>query len=51
VAILHIALPAYRWFFLISVLIGFVIAGALTLWHELRPIKEAEVQNKHPLGL
>ena len=29
VATLLIALPAYRWFFLISVLIGLVIAGGL----------------------
>ena len=29
VAILLIALPAYRWFFLISVVIGAVIAGGL----------------------
>jgi uncharacterized membrane protein YedE/YeeE len=32
VAILLMALPAYRLFFLISVLIGLVIAGGLTLW-------------------
>ncbi len=51
VAILLIALPAYRWFFLISVLIGLVIAGGLTLWHRLRPIKEEDIENKRPLGL
>jgi MFS family permease len=51
VAVLLIALPAYRWFFLISVLIGLVIAGGLTLWHRLRPIKEEDVHNKRPLGL
>jgi MFS family permease len=51
VAILLIALPAYRWFFLISVLIGLVIAGGLTLWHKLRPIKEHDVHPKKPLGL
>jgi len=51
VAILLIWLPAYRWFFLISVLIGLVIAGGLTLWHRLRPIKEEDVHNKRPLGL
>jgi MFS family permease len=51
VAILLIALPAYRWFFLISVLIGLVIAGGLALWHKLHPIKDAEVENKRPLGL
>jgi hypothetical protein len=51
VTILLIALPAYRWFFLISVLIGLMIAGGLALWHRLRPIKEVEVHNKRPLGL
>ncbi|MGB9073546.1 MAG: hypothetical protein WCC22_12970 [Terriglobales bacterium] len=51
VAVLLIALPAYRWFFLISVLIGLVIAGGLTLWHRLRPIKEEDVNPKRPLGL
>ena len=51
VAILLIALPAYRWFFLISVLIGLVIAGGLALWHKLRPIKEQDVHPKRPLGL
>ncbi|MBI1741165.1 MAG: hypothetical protein HYR57_09840 [Candidatus Koribacter versatilis] len=51
VAILLIALPAYRWFFLISVLIGLVIAGGLMLWHRLRPIKDEDVENKRPLGL
>jgi len=51
VAILLIALPAYRWFFLISVLIGLVIAGGLMLWHRLHPIKEQDVHPKRPLGL
>jgi hypothetical protein len=51
VAILLIALPAYRFFFLISVLIGLVIAGGLTLWHRLRPIKDEDVNPKRPLGL
>ena len=51
VAILLIALPAYRMFFLISVLIGIVIAGGLTLWHRLRPLKEEDIENKRPLGL
>jgi hypothetical protein len=51
VAVLLIMLPAYRWFFLISVLIGLVIAGALKFWHRLHPVKEAEVHNKRPLGL
>jgi MFS family permease len=51
VAILLIMLPAYRWFFLISVLIGLVIAGGLTLWHRLHPIEEQDVESKRPLGL
>jgi hypothetical protein len=52
VALLLIALPAYRLFFLISVLIGLVIAGGLTLWHRLHPITEEDVQQpKRPLGL
>ena len=51
VAILLIALPAYRWFFLISVLIGLVIAGGLTVWHKLHPMEEKDVEPKRPLGL
>jgi hypothetical protein len=51
VAILLVALPAYRWFFLISVVIGLVIWRGLAFWHKLRPIKDAEVENKRPLGL
>lgn len=51
VAILLIAFPAYRWFFLISVLIGLVIWGGLTLWHRLHPLKEEDIENKKPLGL
>jgi len=51
VAVLLIALPAYRWFFLISLGIGLVVAGGLFLWHKLKPIKEEDVENKRPLGL
>jgi hypothetical protein len=51
VAILLIAFPAYRWFFLISLGIGLVVAGLLFLWHKLRPIREEDVENKRPLGL
>ena len=51
VGVLLISLPAYRLFFLISVLIGLVIAGGLTLWHRLHPIKDVDVNNKRPLGL
>ncbi len=51
VAILLIWLPPYRWFFLISVAIGIVVAGILYLWRKYRPIKEEDVDNKRPLGL
>ncbi|MGB8013819.1 MAG: hypothetical protein WCF68_19560 [Terriglobales bacterium] len=51
VAVLLIMLPAYRLFFLISVLIGLVIAGGLALWHRMHPIKDQDVENKRPLGL
>ena len=51
VSILLIALPAYRWFFLLSVGIGLAIAGGLMLWHKLRPLKEEDVVKKRPLGL
>jgi hypothetical protein len=51
VVLLLIELPAYRLFFLISVLIGVVIAGGLALWHKLHPIRDEDVENKRPLGL
>ena len=51
VAILLIALPAYRLFFLVSLLIGIVIAGGLTWWHRSHPIEDKDVENKRPLGL
>jgi MFS family permease len=52
VAVLLIALPGYRWFFLISVGIGLVVAGILRLWNKWRPVKEEDVHdNKRPLGL
>ena len=44
-------MPAYRWFFAISVGFGLVVAGALYLWHRFRPVREEDVQNKRPLGL
>jgi fatty acid desaturase len=51
VAILLIAFPAYRWFFLVSLGIGLVVAAMLFLWHKFRPIREEDVENKRPLGL
>lgn len=51
VAILLIMLPAYRWFFLISVAIGILVAAILYLWNKYRPIKEEDVDHKKPLGL
>ena len=51
VAATAIWLPAYRWFLLISVGIGIGVAGGLYLWHTVRPVKDDDVENKHPLGL
>jgi len=51
VAIVLIVFPAYRWFFLISLGIGLIVAGMLFLWHKLRPIRDDDVENKRPLGL
>jgi multisubunit Na+/H+ antiporter MnhB subunit len=52
VALLLIFLPAYRWFFLISVGLGVVLAGGIYLWNKLNPITEKETpDDKRPLGL
>jgi uncharacterized membrane protein YqjE len=51
VVVLLVALPAYRLFFLISLLIGIVIASGLTWWNRSHPIKDKDVENKRPLGL
>jgi hypothetical protein len=52
VAVLLIGLPAYRVFFLISVLLGLAIFGGLQLWYKYKPVKNEDVHdNKHPLGL
>ena len=51
VALLLISFPAYRWFFLISVGIGIVVAAILYLWRKFVPIKEEDGENKRPLGL
>lgn len=50
VAVVVIMLPAARWFFLISVAVGLVVAGGLHLWHKFRPLKEEDV-DKRPLKL
>ncbi len=49
VAATAIWLPSYRWFLLISIGIGVVVAGGLYLWHKVRPIEEDESHNKRPL--
>ena len=41
----------YRWFLLVSVAIGCLVAAVLYLWHEHVPVKEDHVENKRPLGL
>jgi hypothetical protein len=51
ILILLIWLPAYRWFFLISLGIGGIVAAILYFWNKYRPIKEKDIANKRPLGL
>ncbi len=51
VLILLIWLPAYRWFFLISVGIGLVVAAILYFWHKFKPVREEDIEPKRPLGL
>lgn len=51
VAVLLIMLPVYRLFFLISVVVGVVIAGGLTVWYRLHPIEERDMETKRPLAL
>jgi len=51
VAILLIALPAYRWFFLISLGVGLIVALILHFWNKHKPVKAEDVENKRPLGL
>lgn len=50
IAVIVIMLPAARWFFLISVAVGILVAGGLHLWHKYRPLKEEDV-DKRPLKL
>jgi hypothetical protein len=51
VVVLLFWLPAYRWFLLISIGIGVMVAGALYLWNRSHPVREEDVNNKRPLGL
>jgi MFS family permease len=52
VAGLLLEFPAYRWFFLISLAIGIVVAAVLYLWNKHVPVKEKDIENnKRPLGL
>jgi hypothetical protein len=49
---LTLAVVAVAVLLLLSVILGFGIAGILRLYHKYKPLKEAEVQDeKHPLGL
>ncbi|MGE5206574.1 MAG: hypothetical protein ACM3PW_13235 [Chlamydiota bacterium] len=50
IAVIVTMLPAARWFFLISVAVGVLVAGGLHLWHKYRPLKEEDV-DKRPLKL
>ena len=51
VVVLLVGFPAYRWFFLVSVVIGVGVWGLLQLWHRHKPIEAKDVENKRPLGL
>ena len=51
VLILLVWLPAYRLFFLGSLGIGVVVAAILYFWNRYKPVKEEDIEDKHPLGL
>jgi fatty acid desaturase len=51
VVVFLIWVPATRWFFVISVVLGCGVAAVLYLWHKFKPIKEEDVDHKRPLGL
>ena len=51
IAVVLIAFPAYRVFFAISLGIGIIVAGILYLRNKYRPVRDEDVDNKHPLGL
>jgi len=50
ISILLVELPAYRWFFLISLGIGIVVAVILSLWNKHRPVRAEDV-DRRPLKL
>jgi hypothetical protein len=51
VSVVLIFLPAYRFFFAVSVAIGLLVAGILYFWHKYKPVTEDDVEHKRPLGL
>jgi hypothetical protein len=51
VAVVLIFFPAYRLFFAVSVGLGLIIAALLYLRNRYAPVKEAEIDDKRPLGL
>ena len=52
IVVLVVLFPAYRWFLLISIGIGVVVAVILYFWNRWRPLKEEDIENnKRPLGL
>ena len=56
VVVLLVAYPAYRWLFIICMLIslgiGLAVWAILYFWHRTHPIEEKDVQDtKRPLGL
>ena len=52
IIVLVVLFPAYRWFLLISIGIGVIVAVILYFWNRWRPLKEEDIDNnKRPLGL
>jgi len=51
VVLLFVGLPAYRWLFVGSVVVGLIVAAILFLWNKSHPVEEADVNNKRSLGL
>jgi hypothetical protein len=51
VLVFLITVPVTRWFFLISIPFGLLVALVLHLWHKFRPVREEDVDDKRPLKL